>query len=111
MKRLDIDAGRGARPQFAARDDAGDSDAGPVLRKIRRAPSGAGRYGRAHAGSFGDLRHSAGRHQKGVRQVMSFLLPCPNCGKRSVYEFRFGGEVKQTPAPDAPASRMDRLPL
>ena len=34
---------------------------------------------------------------------MSFLLPCPNCGNRSVYEFRFGGEIKQTPAPDAPA--------
>ena len=23
---------------------------------------------------------------------MSFMLPCPNCGPRSVYEFRFGGE-------------------
>jgi heterotetrameric sarcosine oxidase delta subunit len=23
---------------------------------------------------------------------VSFLLPCPNCGPRSVYEFRFGGE-------------------
>lgn len=33
---------------------------------------------------------------------MSFLLPCPNCGKRSVYEFRFGGEVKQQPPPEAP---------
>jgi sarcosine oxidase, subunit delta len=32
---------------------------------------------------------------------MSFLLPCPNCGKRSVYEFRFGGEVKQGPAANA----------
>jgi heterotetrameric sarcosine oxidase delta subunit len=32
---------------------------------------------------------------------MSFLVPCPNCGKRSVYEFRFGGEVMLTPAPDA----------
>jgi heterotetrameric sarcosine oxidase delta subunit len=29
---------------------------------------------------------------------MSFLIPCPHCGKRSVYEFRFGGEVKQRPA-------------
>jgi heterotetrameric sarcosine oxidase delta subunit len=28
---------------------------------------------------------------------MSFLLPCPHCGPRSVYEFRFGGEVKQEP--------------
>jgi heterotetrameric sarcosine oxidase delta subunit len=33
---------------------------------------------------------------------MSFLLPCPNCGRRSVYEFRFGGEVRQAPARDAP---------
>ena len=32
---------------------------------------------------------------------MSFLLPCPNCGKRSVYEFRFGGGVKQGPAANA----------
>jgi heterotetrameric sarcosine oxidase delta subunit len=28
---------------------------------------------------------------------MSFLLHCPNCGERSVYEFRFGGEVRQRP--------------
>lgn len=35
---------------------------------------------------------------------MSFLLPCPNCGSRSVYEFRFGGEIKQPPATDAPVS-------
>jgi heterotetrameric sarcosine oxidase delta subunit len=33
---------------------------------------------------------------------MSFLLRCPHCGPRSVYEFRFGGEVKPRPAPDAP---------
>ena len=33
---------------------------------------------------------------------MSFLLRCPHCGNRSVYEFRFGGEVKQRPAADAP---------
>ena len=33
---------------------------------------------------------------------MSFLLPCPNCGERSVYEFRFGGEVKARPTPEAP---------
>jgi sarcosine oxidase subunit delta len=32
---------------------------------------------------------------------MSFLVPCPNCGNRSVYEFRFGGEVKQPPSADA----------
>jgi heterotetrameric sarcosine oxidase delta subunit len=32
---------------------------------------------------------------------MSFLLHCPHCGDRSVYEFRFGGEVKERPAPDA----------
>ncbi len=34
---------------------------------------------------------------------MSFLIPCPNCGKRSVYEFRFGGEVKSRPAPGSTA--------
>ena len=27
---------------------------------------------------------------------MSFLLNCPNCGERSVQEFRFGGEVRVT---------------
>ena len=34
---------------------------------------------------------------------MSFLLRCPHCGNRSVYEFRFGGEVRRRPAPEAPA--------
>ena len=34
---------------------------------------------------------------------MSFLLKCPACGERSTYEFRFGGEVRQRPSPDAPA--------
>ncbi len=38
---------------------------------------------------------------------MSFLLRCPNCGERSVYEFRFGGEVRQRPA--AGASYADFL--
>ena len=33
---------------------------------------------------------------------MSFLLNCPNCGERSVQEFRFGGEVTKRPPPDAP---------
>ena len=33
---------------------------------------------------------------------MSFLLPCPHCGPRDVYEFRFGGERVERPAPDAP---------
>ena len=32
---------------------------------------------------------------------MGFLLNCPNCGARDVYEFRFGGEVKNRPTPDA----------
>ena len=74
MKRLDIEQGAGARAQPAACHDARNSDAGALLRKIRRASSGAGRHGGAHAGSFGDLRHSAGGDQKGIRQVMSFLL-------------------------------------
>ena len=33
---------------------------------------------------------------------MSFLLACPRCGPRDVYEFRFGGEAQIRPAPDAP---------
>ncbi len=28
---------------------------------------------------------------------MSFLLSCPNCGPRNIYEFRFGGEAKPRP--------------
>lgn len=39
---------------------------------------------------------------------MSFLLRCPHCGDRSAYEFRFGGEVKQRPAPDAPEQDWTR---
>ena len=33
---------------------------------------------------------------------MSFLLSCPNCGKRPVQEFSFRGEYRKRPAPDAP---------
>ncbi len=33
---------------------------------------------------------------------MSFLLSCPNCGKRPVQEFTFKGEYQKRPAPDAP---------
>ncbi len=35
---------------------------------------------------------------------MSFLIPCPNCGNRSVYEYRFGGELKQRPEATASAA-------
>ena len=28
---------------------------------------------------------------------MTFLLPCPNCGPRDVYEFKFQGEVTTRP--------------
>ena len=31
---------------------------------------------------------------------MGFLIPCPNCGLRDVYEFKFGAEVKKEPASD-----------
>ena len=30
---------------------------------------------------------------------MSFLLSCPLCGPRDVYEFRFGVEIQKRPAP------------
>jgi len=33
---------------------------------------------------------------------MSFLVQCPNCGARSVYEFRFGGEYRIRPQAGAP---------
>tara|TARA_B100001971_G_C18128938_1_gene503710 strand:+ start:768 stop:1058 length:291 start_codon:yes stop_codon:yes gene_type:complete len=32
---------------------------------------------------------------------MSFLLNCPNCGQRNVYDFRFGGEVQTRPELDS----------
>jgi heterotetrameric sarcosine oxidase delta subunit len=32
---------------------------------------------------------------------VSFLLACPVCGPRDVYEFRYGGETKTRPTPDA----------
>jgi sarcosine oxidase subunit delta len=36
---------------------------------------------------------------------MAFLLNCPNCGRRNVGEFRFGGELTSRPAPDASQSQ------
>ena len=30
---------------------------------------------------------------------MSFLLKCPNCGSRSVNDYRYGGEVTARPSP------------
>jgi len=30
---------------------------------------------------------------------MGFLIPCPNCGRRDVYEFKFGLEAKEAPGP------------
>ncbi|MFQ5692641.1 MAG: sarcosine oxidase subunit delta [Nitrospinota bacterium] len=39
---------------------------------------------------------------------MSFLIPCPHCGPRGAYEFRFGGEVQRRPAPDAPDEEWTR---
>jgi sarcosine oxidase subunit delta len=30
---------------------------------------------------------------------MSFLLSCPLCGPRDVYEFRYGGEIQKRPSP------------
>jgi len=32
---------------------------------------------------------------------VSFLLSCPLCGPRDVYEFRFGGEAQARPTPGA----------
>jgi heterotetrameric sarcosine oxidase delta subunit len=35
---------------------------------------------------------------------MGFLLRCPNCGERDVYEFRFGGEINPRPSVSASPS-------
>ena len=37
---------------------------------------------------------------------MSFQVPCPNCGPRSAYEYRFGGEYRESPA--GPQTSQDR---
>ena len=39
---------------------------------------------------------------------MSFLIPCPHCGPRSVYEFRYGGEYQQRPEPGAAEQEWTR---
>jgi sarcosine oxidase, subunit delta len=40
---------------------------------------------------------------------MSFLLVCPNCGPREVHEFRYGGQVLETPAgANLPGSQRER---
>ncbi len=39
---------------------------------------------------------------------MSFLIPCPNCGPRSVYEFAFGGEYHARLPVNAPADQWTR---
>ncbi len=39
---------------------------------------------------------------------MSFRIPCPQCGTRSAYEFRFGGEVLTRPRTDADADAWYR---
>ncbi len=41
---------------------------------------------------------------------MSLRLPCPNCGDRSILEFRHGGEIPEVPAGlNDPAARdLDR---
>jgi sarcosine oxidase subunit delta len=36
---------------------------------------------------------------------MAFLLTCPNCGPRSAYEYRFGGEYN--PRPSGPVSDVE----
>jgi len=39
---------------------------------------------------------------------MSFLLRCPQCGPRDVYEFRWGGEQSRRPEPDSPLETWTR---
>ena len=37
---------------------------------------------------------------------MGFLVSCPNCGARNVYEFRCAGELTTRPGPDAPNAEL-----
>ena len=39
---------------------------------------------------------------------MAFLVPCPNCGPRSVYEFQFGGEYHARPSVSASAKEWSQ---
>jgi heterotetrameric sarcosine oxidase delta subunit len=38
---------------------------------------------------------------------LSFLIDCPNCGSRDVYEYRYGGEVRARPNPNASDEQWD----
>ena len=40
--------------------------------------------------------------------TMAFLIGCPNCGERNVYEFQFGGELVVRPKPDATTSEWTK---
>jgi sarcosine oxidase subunit delta len=39
---------------------------------------------------------------------MSFLVSCPDCGRREVGEFSFGGESNKRPAPDSTSNELAR---
>lgn len=39
---------------------------------------------------------------------MSFLLRCPQCGPRDVYEFRWSGEQSRRPEPGSPLETWTR---
>jgi sarcosine oxidase delta subunit len=41
---------------------------------------------------------------------MAFQIPCPNCGPREVYEFRYGGQVvdEAAPARNLPGRQRER---
>ncbi len=39
---------------------------------------------------------------------MALLVPCPDCGKREVSEFAYGGDSNRRPAPDASSAELAR---
>jgi heterotetrameric sarcosine oxidase delta subunit len=39
---------------------------------------------------------------------MSFLVSCPDCGRREVAEFSYGGESNKRPAPDSSPTDLAR---
>jgi sarcosine oxidase subunit delta len=42
---------------------------------------------------------------------MSFMITCPNCGRRDVHEFRFGSEVRDHMSIEAAVNKKERYEL
>ena len=111
--------GRRADRQLPDRDDARGPDDRAGLRQGERPRPRPRRPARADASRPRDHGHPARGHARATHQAqrpsrtrrlraMSFLLTCPLCGPRDVYEYRYGGEVQQRPAPGSDERDLGR---